>query len=160
MKKLIQLSFLTAVMYLTGCTKEVTDPLANVITSTQTEIGTGYILVKELDSTELTIEISPAITCYTYKYGQPLNPCDIRIYFNCNLTKPVNGWLRIDIRKKTSGLLIGTTNAEISDLPDIVLNIAPRTTNAYFNSFFKNADLNQVPDIFRIDQVIMYKEGK
>lgn len=160
MKKLIQLSFLTAVMYLTGCTKEVTYPLADVITGTQTEIGMGYTLVKDLDSTVLTIEITPAITCYTYKYGQPLKPCDIRIYFNCNLTKPVNEWLRIDIRKKTSGLIIGTTKTEMTDLPDIVLNIAPHNTHAYFNSFFENADLNQVPDVFRIDQVILYKERK
>ncbi|MDE3252536.1 MAG: hypothetical protein KGO92_06990 [Bacteroidota bacterium] len=52
-----------------GCTKSA-EKVAEYYTITTQELGSSYF-EKDLDSTVLTIQLTPVITCYSYKKNTP-----------------------------------------------------------------------------------------
>ena len=160
MKKIAIIKYLSISLLFFSCTKTVENNIAvdNPSLSKQTNTALQSIyLVKDLDSTKLTITLNPVVSCYSYKNGETPKPCNILIDINCVLSKPVQGFIKIEIEKVNDN---GANKAGAGNLDPsqhaIVFNIAPNTTHITLSSTFTNPNNQDVVDTYRIAHVTVY----
>lgn len=151
MKNLFFIILVPLFLEMQGCTKSVEKLPENYTTTTQ-ELGSSYF-EKDLDSTILTIQLTPVITCYSYnKYTTP-KPCEILVKFTCQLTQPLHSYLRIQIKRtlQPSGSLLVDPDQLNND--DLFIILSPFTQYTSLSSHYVNGSTAIVSDIYRIGTI-------
>ena len=152
MKKLYFIQCLLVLFLFTACTKNVDTVDSTTIVQTVTKFGSKS-LVRDLgNNTVLTVTMTPAVTCYSYKNGEIPKPCTILLDVKCTLSKPINHWLKIEINRTLSdqwklGQFL---------LPSLVVNMSANTEESSMRSNFTNQDNVNVPDIYAIGEVSLF----
>ena len=111
------------------------------------------------DTVLLKLVMEPALTCYSYNTGQTPKPCDIFIDFICTLSRPVDGYVEVHIKKNN---LAEFTNAKPSGTEtdsDVIFNVSPSTTKFTFRSSLRNnSNVTVAENRFRIENVTFYNK--
>lgn len=151
MKKLFFILLIPFFGGLTSCTKSV-DNEVNYYTTTTEDLGSSF-LEKNLDSTYLTIQLTPVLTCYSYIRNSPAKPCEVLVKFTCDLTKPLQSYLRIQIQRtiQPSGGLLVDPDQIMND--DLYIMIAPNTQHVVLSSIYVNGSTSNVSDIYKIGTI-------
>jgi hypothetical protein len=151
MKKLFFVILIPLILGMQGCTKSVEKNAEN-FTATRQELGSSY-LEKDLDSTILTLQLTPVITCYSYSKNTTAKPCEILVQFNCQLSQPLHNYLRIQIKRtlQPSGSLLVDPDQLHTD--DLIIMIAPKTQYVTLSSHYVNVSTATVSNIYRIGTI-------
>ncbi len=151
MKKLFIFLLWPFIFLLQDCTKSV-DGVGHVYTTTTQQLGNSY-LERDLDSTYLTIQLSPVITCYSYGSRVPAKPCEVLVNFTCDLSMPLNSYLRIQIlRTINPERTLPVEPEQLSD-NEMYIVISPRTQHVTLSSMYVNGSTTSVADIYRIGKI-------
>lgn len=133
------MKYLVIVLLLVSCSKSIEN--TNPVNKSSNVLASGY-LVRDLDSTTLSITLEPNVVCYSYKDGEPFKPCDIFVYATIYLSKPITSELHIELKRENP-----------NDNAAVVLVIAPNSTTTILNTGFSNHDNQDVPDNVRIGKI-------
>ncbi len=147
-----------------ACTKSAIEPVAyqtptEPAKTTNTTLQSTY-LVKNLGMTSLTIKIIPVITCYSYGINEAPRPCTITLETTCELSKPINAAVRIEIKKlndagiKKAGT--GTVASALETGSVVMVTLAPNATRMVFTSTTNNSANSNVSDMFTLGRVSIY----
>ncbi|MBV9988543.1 MAG: hypothetical protein JO301_12755 [Chitinophagaceae bacterium] len=141
-----------------SCSKQVASPAAG-----QAEVKAVQdtrSMIKDLDSTVLTLKLVPLVQCASYPNGGALIPCKITVQMICELSKPIAATIKAEVLKSDAVEQPESGHAGGAE-PDplkIVLILAPNTTRASFVTDFSNPDNNTVADLYRLGAVSAYRK--
>jgi hypothetical protein len=133
------MKYLVIVFLLISCSKSV-DHLPTV--NKNSNVLESGLLIRNLDSTILSITLEPNVVCYSYQDGETSRPCDILVYATVHLSRPLVSELHIELKRENVG-----------DDAEVVLVIAPNTATTILNTGFSNHDNQDVPDNVRIGKI-------
>lgn len=135
-----------------GC-KKTAENVTELYTTTTQNLGSSFF-EKNLDSTILTLQLTPVITCYSYTKNNSVKPCEILVEFICQLSQPLHSYLRIQIIRtiRPSGTLL-TDPENFLNTDDLYLVISPNTQYVTLSSHYVNGSTQSVSDIYRIGTI-------
>ncbi len=137
-----------ALFLLFSCNKSLDKP---VETEKRTTLRVSD-LVRNLDSTVLTISLVPEVVCYSYPNGSVPRPCDIFVEIRCVLSRPIRAGINVELtRSNTTGMLKYTVEPAM-----IGLYIAPNTRQISFRTTLSNKNNQAVTDTYRISSLFVY----
>jgi hypothetical protein len=144
-----------------SCTKSIDNiqplPQTSQLKQTDQTLSSKY-LVRELAGTTLAITMDPVVTCYGYRNGEQPKPCDITIEITCTLSNPIDKGISIEVQKITDvDIKKDKGNAgAASQATAVMLNIAPHTTKVTLKTNLSNPDNQDIADLFRLGNVMLY----
>ncbi len=133
------MKYLVMAFLLVSCAKSVDH---SPIVHKNSNVLSSSFLVRNLDSTVLSITLEPNVVCYSYKDTATSKPCDIFVFATVHLSRPLASELHIELNRENVG-----------DNAQVVLVMAPNTTSAELNTGFSNHDNQDVPDNVRIGKI-------
>ena len=126
-----------------------------LLLSGQTTTLQSRFIIKNLDSTTLTITMDPVVTCYSYRNGETPKPCDIFITITCELSRPLKGTIKIEVEKRNQQEIHpGSEGQPIS--PAMVLSMMHNTTRSIFKTTLSNPDTQNVSDLIQVSNITVY----
>lgn len=138
-----------------SCTKTAqTSQAVQHVTKGITSVIEKKFSVEGEDSVDFTITANPSVICTSYGNNQSPTSCEINIDFKCQLSRPVNSYVRIELERTNEPELKKQKDKDpdprSDDLPDpgarVVLVMAPNTTSKTFSSNLQNINNLAVPD--------------
>jgi len=145
--KLPPMKYLLLAFLFISCSKTMDHPLPTAKTN---KVLVSDYLIKDLDSTVLSITMEPVLYCYGYKMGQTPRPCDIFVYATVTLSKPIDKGLQIELVQKN----------KYNDESAVTMIIFPNITTSLLNTGFSNQNNVDVPDTYRIGKVVTISDVK
>ena len=133
------MKYLVIVFLLVSCSKSVEN---SAIVQKNSNVLASPLLVRDLDSTLLSITLEPNVVCYSYRNGATPRPCNIFVYATVHLSKPLKSSLHIELKREN-----------LNDEAQVVLVIAPNSLVTELNTGFSNHDNQDVPDNVRIVKI-------
>jgi hypothetical protein len=136
--------------FLFSCTKSLDTPPEMIKTNTT---GISRSLVRDLDSTVLTVTIAPVVVCYSYASGSAPRPCDTFLEIRCELSRPI--WASVSLE------LTGSSNKQIvlgsaMVLPMIGFHLAPNIKQFIIRENINGRSKEYVTETYSITSVSVY----
>lgn len=162
MKKLLLLS--ATFLALFSCTKTVRDTPSQQITRGLASV-TQRTFILDGDSVDVAVLAEPTVICQSYGNGETPQNCNIYINFTCTLSKPVNGFVKVELERNNQPQQekreVTEPGNDGQDTPDpgahVFLNIAPNMKKMSFSSTLSNINNQAVPENeFRIVSVTRF----
>jgi len=135
------MKYLIFALLFISCSKAIDYPLSEKKNS---NVLVSSYLIKNLDSSILSIALEPALYCYGYQEDEIYRPCDIFVYATVTLSKPISKGLQIELIQKN----------KYNDETAVTIVILPNATTAVLNTGFTNQNNVDVPDVYRIRKVV------
>jgi hypothetical protein len=141
------MKYLVIAFLFLACTKTISHPNSGTLDNPSPikvngNIFTSNYLVKDLDSSILSITLEAYLYCYAHEENENTRPCDIFAAATVNLSKPLQTGLKIEVIKQTH-----YTDSLI------VIIIQPNQTEVTVNTGFSLINNIKIPDVFRIQKV-------
>ena len=133
------MKYVVIAFLLVSCSKSIEN---STIINKNSNVLASPFLVRDLDSTILSITLEPNVECYSFQNGATPRPCNIYVYATVQLSKPLVSELHIELKRENVG-----------DNAAVVLVIAPYTQKTILNTGFSNHDNQDVPDNVRIGKI-------
>ncbi len=147
MSKLSLMKYLVIVFLFLSCSKNINHPDSGsydnpLPVKVNGNIFTSDFLVKDLDSSILSITLEAYLHCYAHEADENTQPCDVFVAAKVNLSTPLQTGLEIEVIKE---------NQFTDSL--IVFIIQPNQTEVTLNTGFSLLSNTKIPNIFRIQKV-------
>ena len=130
------MKYLVIAFLLVSCSKSIEN---TAIVNKNSNVLASSFLIRDLDSTLLSITLEPNVVCYAFKAREAPKPCNIFVYATVHLSKPLVSELHIELKRDN-----------LIDQSTVILVIRPNTVNTILNTGFSNPDNQDVPDNVRI----------
>jgi hypothetical protein len=146
--KLLLLFFVFSSL-LFSCSKSLDIPPETIKTTT----SAMRTLVRNLDSTVLTVTITPVVVCYSYANGSFPRPCDAFIEITCKLSRPIQA--SVSVKLMCSDKAVTAT----SDMgaSQIGFHMAPNTKQVVIRENLNGRSKEYATDMYSISSVSVYK---
>jgi hypothetical protein len=147
MKLLLLFFVFSSVLF--SCSKSLEIPPETIKTTT----SATRTLVRNLDSTVLTVTIAPVVVCYSYANGSFPRPCDAFVEITCTLSRPIQASVSVKLMCSDKA---GTTAS--GGIPSqIGFQMAPNTKQVVTRENLNGYTKEYATDMYSISSVSVYK---